>query len=200
MDVFSKWLDYELSQLLHLTPAYLKDSFTLLEDFDKLLPLPEDAKIFTADAVGMYTNIHLPHAKIVFECWFVERPNEIPSDFPKEMFLTALDIVIPKNVFQFGNTYWQQTDGAAMGTSSAIMFATLYYALHERTSIPQYLKFLIYYKRYIDDILGIWTGPATSWPDFYKSLDNYGKLCWKASKLNTLATFFDLNIKINPTT
>ena len=88
-----------------------------------------------------------------------------------------------------------------MGTSSAILFATLYFALHEHLSIlPTFKKSLIYYKRYIDDIFGIWTGPTTSWPDFCKTLDNFGNLRWKASKLSTSATFLDLQIKINPST
>ncbi len=186
LNVFLKWLYHKLSQLLHLAPAYLKDSFALLEELQELPSLPDDASIFTADSVEMYSNIHLPHAKIVFKTWFDQFPNKILSGFPTAMFLTALDIVMSQNVFQFGNTYWQQADGAAMGTSSAVMFATLYYALHERTTLlPQYHIHLIYYKQHIYDIFGIWSGPATTWQDFCKSLDESGKLCWEALKLNT---------------
>ena len=43
-----------------------------------------------------------------------------------------LKIVMSCNVFQFGDMYWLQTDGTTIGTSSAGMFATLYYAFHER--------------------------------------------------------------------
>ena len=88
-----------------------------------------------------------------------------------------------------------------MGTSSTIMFATLYYAFHERISIlPNFHNALILYCQYIDDIFGIWIGTTTNWEHFQHTLDQCGNLRWKASKLSTLATFLDIIVKINPAT
>ena len=55
--IFSTWLDYKMKQLLHCIPTYLKDSNDLLTDLAALPKLPENARIFTADATAMYTNI-----------------------------------------------------------------------------------------------------------------------------------------------
>jgi hypothetical protein len=55
--VFSTWLDYKMKSLLHCIPTYLKDSNVLLQDLQQLPPLPPNARIFTADATAMYTNI-----------------------------------------------------------------------------------------------------------------------------------------------
>jgi len=45
-----------MKQLLQFVPSYLKDSASLLTEL-KTLNIPPNAKLFTADATGMYTNI-----------------------------------------------------------------------------------------------------------------------------------------------
>ncbi len=45
-----------MKQLLPLIPSYIKDSRDLLKEI-QTLHIPSDAKIFTADASAMYTNI-----------------------------------------------------------------------------------------------------------------------------------------------
>ena len=56
-----------------------------------------------------------------------------------------------------------QLIGTAMGTSVAVIFANLYYGWHEKTCIlPHYNTKdncpLVFYRRFIDDIFGIWVG------------------------------------------
>ena len=59
------------------------------------------------------------------------------------------------NIFEFGDCYLIQLLGTAMGTSAAVMWATLYYAYHEvHTIIPKNGQNLLYFKRFIDDIFG----------------------------------------------
>jgi hypothetical protein len=41
-----------MKQLLHIIPSYVKDSETLLEE-PKQLNLPQNAKLFTADATAI---------------------------------------------------------------------------------------------------------------------------------------------------
>jgi hypothetical protein len=69
-DIFSKWLDIQLKTLLLLTQTYLRDSNQVLEDLEALGPLSPDAKLSTADAVSIYTNIDTCHAMKVFRQWF----------------------------------------------------------------------------------------------------------------------------------
>ena len=60
------------------------------------------------------------------------------------------------NYFQFGDTYWKQTSGVAMGTPTACMLATIYYGIYENTVlIPKYKENIPYLKRFIDDMFGI---------------------------------------------
>jgi hypothetical protein len=95
----------------------------------------------------MYTNIDTRHALIVFRQWFWAASDEIPTDFPKELFLNVLELVMTRNVFSFDDTFWLQIAGTAMGTSTACTYATMYYAKHEQTSIlPTYEDRLPYFK------------------------------------------------------
>jgi hypothetical protein len=55
--IFSTWLDYKMKELLPLIKSYIHNSFQIIEDL-KTLEIPENALLFSADAVSMYTNIN----------------------------------------------------------------------------------------------------------------------------------------------
>lgn len=199
IEYYSKWLDVYMKKLLPLSRTYLRDSTQVLKELAALGNLPPNAKLFTADAISMYTNIDIQHALQVFRCYFTDFADEIPDDFPTEPFLAILEIVMTSNIFQFDDTYYRQKDGAAMGTGSACMLATLYYALHERMEMLTLFNqdTLLYFKRFIDDILGIWTGTDDEWKLFQDRLNDFGKLKWTVSDLSDTAIFLDLEISIN---
>jgi hypothetical protein len=134
-EIFSKWLHIQLKNLLPLSQTYLRDSSQVLDDLEALGPLQPDAKLFTADAVSMYTNIDTRHAMTAFRQWFRDYSKEIPADFPKTLFLAVLELVMTRNVFSFDDIFWLQIAVTAMGTCCACMYATMYYTLHERQSI-----------------------------------------------------------------
>ena len=68
----------------------------------------------------------------------------------------------------------------AMGTSAAVMWATIYFAYHEvHTLIPVHGVHLFYFKRFIDNIFGVWTGNVTTdWQAFCDDVNNFGVLTW----------------------
>ena len=111
LNVFSKWLDYRFKQLIKYSPTYLKDSFQVLQELKALGPLPPQAKLFTCDAVSMYTNINSMHGLQTIANWIEEYNEEVPQDFPTELFLRVLEIVMTHNIFQLDDTYWLQTCG-----------------------------------------------------------------------------------------
>lgn len=103
------------------------------------------------------------------------------------------------NLFQFGDTYWLQTDGTAMGVSPSCCYATIYYAAHEEFLIKKYPE-ILFYRRYIDDVFGIWSPKSVDddlrWSSFTKDLNLCGKLRWEASERSTTINFLDLVITI----
>ena len=90
-----------------------------------------------------------------------------------------------------------------MGTPVACIYATLFFAFHERTTLlPKYNKNLLYYGRQIDDILLVWqdNDPSLPFSTFFHDLNNLCNLKWTTSKLQTTVNFLDLTISIDPNT
>ena len=200
--VFSTWLDYKMKSLLHCIPTYIKDSNALLQDLQQLPHLPANARIFTADATAMYTNIDCDTALEAFNFLLDTYAAEIPPDFPRTLFMTVLGIIMKHNLFQFDDTFWLQKDGTAMGTPTACLYATIAYGIHERHKLlPKFSNMLLLYKRFIDDVLGIWK-PSTdgldsqTWEEFKTSMNEWGKLRWVISERSTSANFLDLTLTI----
>ena len=96
--------------------------------------------------------------------------------------------------------YFLQLLGTAMGTSSAVMWATLYCAYHGvHKLIPQHGQHLLYFIRFIDDIFGIRLGNTTTeWTAFCDDVDNFCILYWdiKEQQLSTSVDFVDLKLTI----
>jgi hypothetical protein len=107
-----------MKELLHFIPSYIKNSTELLKELKPII-LPPGAKLFTADASSMYTNIDTPTGLQVLTNLFEQNINSIPNDFPKTFFLRTLEIVMNNNIFTFSNTFWLQLKGTAMGTPAA---------------------------------------------------------------------------------
>jgi hypothetical protein len=199
----SKWIDYHLQQVLHLCPAYLKDSWQLLRDLKQLPPLPSDCIIYTADAVSMYTNIDNDHGILTMKNWLALHKPELPFGFPTAKILNGLDIIMRNNVFTFGNRYWKQRNGTAMGTSCACAYATIYYSYHEETALitPNNPHGVLFYRRLIDDALIIQRNTPGAHDTFLAAMNSFGtpgaSLVWESSGASRKDIFLDFNLTLN---
>jgi hypothetical protein len=155
----------------------------------------------------MYTNIDTDHAiKVIGEWLFkIKDDPDFPKDWPLLPVKEAMETIMRFNVFEFGNLRIHQLRGTAMGTSSACIWTTIYYAIHEnKTLLPRYSKYL--YKgrlqRFIDDIFAIWLfepgenqATCQPWKEFCADL-KFSRLTWKVTKPSQHAIFLDLNLYI----
>jgi hypothetical protein len=205
-EIASKWLDYKLAKVVHLCPSYTKDSYQILDEIKALGNLPPNARIFTADAVSMYTNIDASHGIETIGKWLElhrSEINKIDIDFHFDLVIQLLTIVMNNNVFQFDDCWFHQQNGTAMGTSVACVYATIYYSYHEETTLlPKYNSSLRFYRRFIDDVLAIWIPPENrpieTWTAFKTDL-SFGLLRWETEALSTSVNFLDLTISFTPT-
>lgn len=220
MGDLSKWVDVQLQSVVHLCPAYLKDSQSLLNRLQKMGKLPSSAVIVTADAVSMYTNINTQHGLQTLRNWLLLHEAELPRDFPTDMVIDAVELIMTNNVFQFDDTFWLQLSGTAMGTSLACIYATIYYSYHEETKLltefaqsntaaedaliyQQRRPALLLYARLIDDAVQIWDTaqfpPGLTLYNFVPQMEatmKFGDLDWEVEKPSREVNFLDLNIRL----
>ena len=134
--------------------------------------------VFTADANSMYNNIDTDHAIEVISWLLDELAPRMPLHYPITAIKEAMVIIMKNHIFEWGELYFLQLIGTAMGTSAAVMWATLYYYYHEKTVLfPKYGTQLRYYRHFIDDMFGIWRWDGNlAWNEFCKDVDDFGIL------------------------
>jgi hypothetical protein len=195
------WIDDKLQPVARRQKSYFKSSYVLKQQL-LALRLPPDAMLFTSDAVSMYTSI--PTAPALLEiAQYLRRNRALFPEVPIAALIEALTIVMKNNVVQFGDTHWLQLSGAAMGTPPAPPYATLFYAIFEDTILEEFSANLFYYRRFIDDILGIWIpsqSPAEdtlAWNRFKARLSDFHGLIWETEDRSPSTIFMDLTITIH---
>eukprot|EP00957_Ditylum_brightwellii_P025242 1910747-Ditylum_brightwellii.AAC.1 len=95
-------------------PTFLADSKQLKEDLVKLNN-PPGAKIFTADATSMYTNLKTKFAMDALVKYLTKNQEKFRY-LPLKAIKTAMTIIMTLNVFTFGDAHFLQLTRAAMGT------------------------------------------------------------------------------------
>lgn len=200
LEALAVWCDDKLQPLAKAQKSYLQSSFALKEQLEAL-DLPPNAVLFTADARAMYTNIPTEECLQSIRVFLQENFAQF-THVDHEALLAALEIVMSNNIFRFGDTWWRQNNGAAMGAPPCPPWAQLYFAPAEDDSCDVFSDFILFFKRYIDDIFGIWLrqpGDDAAWELFKAHINQGSALVWDFSERATTATFLDLTITVQPT-
>ena len=194
-----KWITEELTPIQKKQPSYFQDSYELKEMLDEL-SLPPNTLPFTADAESMYTNIKTQPALESISNHIRTKVRRCPRR--KEALIEGMSLVLRNNIFRFGDTYWRQFSGTAMGTPPAPPYATIFYALHENDMVPRWKDNVFFYKRFIDDVIGFWTAdedPARNdilWTEFEADMNRWHGLKWICEKPSHSVNFMDLTITV----
>ena len=185
------WLDTALQPIATSLPSFIGSSYDLKEALQDIPPLGPTARLFTADAVSMYTNIDTYRAVGSIRS-FLTTKQEF-SDMPLTAINDAIELIMKNNVFTFGDCHFHQLSGTAMGTPPACSYATIYYAIREQYLLRHYNANLVFYKRYIDDVFAIWVpnDPDLSFETFANDM-NFHNLTWTVNPLSTKVVFLDM--------
>ena len=157
--------------------SYIEDTPDLLRLFEEINEkenLPSNAKPFSIDIKSFYTNILLRDGIEAFEEALENRDNK---EIPTEYLIKLLKLVMEGNIFKFNNEFWTQLIGTSMGTRVAPTYAYIFMGKLKKLMLshcPADLKpFLHTWKRYIDDILVIWTGTEQQFKEFFNFLNSF---------------------------
>ena len=196
-----KWVDHHLQTICTSFQSYVKSSFVLKHELDHL-ELPPNCQLVTADATSMYTNIHSSVAIPAIHQYLLLHQSRFPS-IPIDALVDALRLIMDNNIFQFGDTFWHQLSGTAMGAPPAPPYATVAFGIHEETILTEFASTLIFYRRYIDDVFAIWrphpnpTTNATLWSRFVSQMNDWPGLTWVIDEPCSSVPFLDLTITLS---
>lgn len=212
----AKYCDIQLQKLIACFPTFIcKNSHSLLQAIQ--YKNWTGFKMTTADASSMYTNIHWSHAKeeiIKFYKSDLGKNHLKESTVNINVLVELLEITMQNNIFTFGDSYYIQKTGTAMGAPCAPPYANLFFALHENVIINKFKDYIGFYKRYIDDVIVFWNvqieNTLLKFDEFKSAMNSYGSenifllennlspLTWNFEEFSNQITFLDLNIKLKP--
>ena len=148
-------LENRLQEAVRLFPNILKNSQQLvkeLEHFNESENRPQHFYIITGDVNALYPSIQQ------------ERLTEIFNNLGNNKFIGLIPLIefILKNAYvKYNGKVFLQKNGIPMGTNAAVALANIYMGTidHYISSRPR----CIYYRRFIDDLFILWTGPLEEW-------------------------------------
>ena len=148
-------------------PTVLRDSKELIQILESIKITP-DCLLVTADVKSLYPNINIKKAIIALD--LLLRENRVPET---PLLIQLARIVFENNFLtsEFSNDIFHQTFGIAMGTPFAVTAANAFMLRHEKNIVNQYSQYLQLYKRFIDDIIVVWTGPRDLLLEFINALN-----------------------------
>ena len=191
-----EYLDRFLQLSVCTTKAYLKDTTDLLQSLDKVSIRPEtDIFLVTADVASLYTIIQHDDAALALN-WALSRRDDIPHT-QKKFMGHVLEFCMSHNYFWFDGSFFSQQVGVAMGAKFAPSLANLFMAEWEDRHVfhnrrPQ----LLFYRRFIDDILFIWEGSQQDALKFLEDLNsNPNNIKLEYTISGNMVNFLDVTIQ-----
>ena len=196
-------LDNFLQPIAQSRPSYLKNSYELKQQLQQLQLPPTRVRLFTADAQSMYTNIPINRA-IKKLSRYMDRNRERFPEIPMDAAIDLLQIILKNNFFTFGDLTFKQKKGIAMGIPPAVAVANLYMSCHEGRAVRSFTDNgrLAFYKRFIDDIFGIWIvhpdpqHETYLWNRFKERINLESGLTWDFSELSQQVVFLDMIVSL----
>lgn len=151
--------------LLKLVPGSIRDTPDLLLKLEGLGTLPPNARLYTADVIGLYPNIPWEEGIAAATAFYRDNLDYL-RDYhtkrgrteppPAELFEHLLRLVLENWYIEFkGSRYFHQKNGTAMGACISVYFAITFMFSIAKDLIRNPPPFLIFFGFFIDDLIFI---------------------------------------------
>ncbi|XP_059063837.1 uncharacterized protein LOC131856286 [Cryptomeria japonica] len=174
LEPVSKFLHFMLLPILLAQPNHLADSLSLLQDL-RSLSFPRDCFLFSFDVESLYpsipTALGLTALKEMLSLYFAEHKLNL-SLIP--LIMRLAELVLHYHFLEFDGLIYKQIRGTAMGSNFAVVYACLFLChLESKLSSIVDLSPLLFYRRYIDDAVGVWGGSEDSLHQYLSAYASY---------------------------
>ncbi|CAH2094625.1 unnamed protein product [Euphydryas editha] len=188
----AKELNKVIKSKTSFDPTYsLKNSIQLVNKI-KDLTLPGHCKLISLDVDSLFTNVPVKETLNILTK-LLKNNHTNANEITELIELTKL--CMKQNYFKFNNQFYQQKEGLAMGSPLSPLMADIFMDDFENKHIVKNNNILYYY-RYVDDIIICWTGTDRQLDIFVKNLNNiHPKIKFKSElEQNHSINFLDLTI------
>jgi len=190
----SAFIDHLLKPIVKEIPHILSNSLEIITDLQNQNFI-NNTLLVTLDVTSLYPNIPIEESISIILNYIKEQNN--PMHPPLCILNNLLSFVLDYNCFNFGDLFFLQVHGIAMGTKLAPNYANLFMADFESKHVFTYPIQPSYYRRYINDIFFIWNHPISELDNFIDHLNSvHPTIKFTKSVSNTTITFLDLDIYI----
>ena len=194
---FSSLLAEILNPYVEKTRTYLKNSAHLVGQLIKFRKPHHISLLGTGDIESLYTNIPIPDLFQTISDIITKNKNDIEKKYgiEYEIIIKLTEMILINNYVGFNNEIYLQMHGIPMGTPCAPQLANLYLDMLEKKLPIDLIRLNLLWKRYIDDIIVIWSGDLetfSKFQTFYSNLAPTIKINWSINEKT--AEFLDLKI------
>mmetsp|Transcript_25192 Transcript_25192/g.40862 ORF Transcript_25192/g.40862 Transcript_25192/m.40862 type:complete len:678 (-) Transcript_25192:58-2091(-) len=198
-----KWVDEQLQPIFRSQRTYFKNSYELKLLLSKMRLTGRRYSFFKYDAVAMYVNINTDACLDELSKYL--RDANTRAKFPHydpDMLLEAIELVMRNNIMTFGDLFFLQLSGVAMGISPAPPIASIFYAIFENIMLPNWTHCILFVRRFIDDGFAIWihdpdpTVDDENWKLFQKEVNSFHGLSWDFDPRTQSMDYMDMTVTI----
>lgn len=183
-----------LNHTAYQNKYYIKNSFDF-KDKIKNVKVPSNYVLISLDVISLYTSIpNVLAIKSVEKRW--DKISTL-TDIPKNEFISAIDTTLHSTFFAYGDAFYKQIDGCAMGASISSIVAQIVMEDLEEKVISELPFKLPFFYRYVDDC--ITAVPQDKINDIVSSFNKYHKKLQFTveTELNGILNFLDLTLHRN---
>jgi hypothetical protein len=202
----AKVIDRVLQPAMKLLKSYIPDSIEMIQLLEAHR-YPRDAIIWTADVKALYPNVPTDDPAIER---VISKTRELTDDAARHHVLNY-SLVQQLLRWSLSNHYVvgpdnairRQLTGLGMGIAFAPAYSNLWFASYEELIVerPDIAANLPFYRRYIDDLFGVWTGSRERLEAFLQEMSSF----YPTIKLEGIQIampgeevhFLDLNIRLD---
>jgi hypothetical protein len=115
-----------------------------------------DTYLFGADVTALYPSIRIDKCLKALE-WFMTTYMPRLPILTKNFLLRIAKIILDNSYVEFEGKIYKQILGIGTGTISSGDFGNIYLLYCDKDVVPYFAEIQLY-KRYLDDVMGVWKG------------------------------------------
>ena len=196
----AKYVSKQMKSLLLACPYVLRGSKDLAMRLSSVkVPVGKKIWLISGDIIAFYPSVDLHIAcRIAIDSYIKFYPNA--SAALKHFFARCVRLANQDLIMTFNGKHYLQQRGLAMGVACSPDIANCYGAYYEDLCGIQNMTEVLFFGRFIDDVLGVVEASSAEEALLIASRITYGsvKLTWEVSEWNT--PFLDMLVYIDPTT